>query len=475
MNAPTENPYLAFVRRFRDDRVGFVRTAFGAEPERWQAEVLRELDAGETRLSIRSGHGVGKTTLLAWVAIHFIVTRVPSKTAVTAPSSGQLFDALANEVKVWIGRMEGNVPALKGLLTPTSDRVALTAAPEMGFISYRTARKENPEALQGIHADHVLLIADEASGVYDEVFEAAAGSMSTHGAITILAGNPTRRQGFFFNTHNQLKEFWKWRKVACSDSTRVAESFIASERTFGEGSNRFRVRVLGEFPLADDDTLIPFYMVEEASKRDISVMSSEPIYWGLDVARSLQGDRSALAKRQGNVLKEKVRTWRLNDLMSLVGAVRHEWDSTPLSQRPEEIFVDAIGLGAGAADRLREMGLPAVGINVSESPSVLNTSAARLRDELWINARDWFMSRVVGGPFDQALMDELSTPIVAYLSNGRMQVESKDKMKARGMPSPDMADAFCLTFARTGAAAAGMMAGSSWKKGALHRKGSGRV
>ena len=68
-----------------------------------------------------------------------------------------------------------------------------------------------------------------------------------------------------------------------------------------------------------------------------------------------------------------------------------------------------------------------------------------------------YVSRKVGGPFDQHLMDELSTPTVTYLSNGRMQVESKDKMRARGASSPDMADAFCLTFARTGAAASGAM------------------
>lgn len=475
MNAPAENPYLAFVRRFKNDRVGFVRTALGAEPERWQGEELKALDEGATRISIRSGHGVGKTTFLAWVCLHFIVTRVPSKTAVTAPSSSQLFDALANEVKLWLSRLEQRTPALKGVLTAKSDRVDLTGAPEMGFISYRTARKENPEALQGIHADHVLLIADEASGVEEAVFEAAAGSMSTHGAITILAGNPTRRQGFFFETHNRLKEFWRTRKVPCFESTRVSESFIAAEKQFGETSNRYRVRVLGEFPLADDDTLIPYYLIEEASKRDISDTLSQPVYWGLDVARSLQGDRSALAKRRGNKLLEQPRTWRVNDVMQLVGAVKNEYDGTPPAHRPEEIFVDVIGLGAGVVDRMREMELPAIGINVSESPSVMSENASKLRDELWIAARDWFMSRAVGGPFGQDLMDELSTPVVSYLSNGRMQVESKDKMKARGMQSPDLADAFCLTFARNGAAAAGAMSGSSWRKGALHRKASGRV
>ena len=87
-----------------------------------------------------------------------------------------------------------------------------------------------------------------------------------------------------------------------------------------------------------------------------------------------------------------VKTWRLNDIMQLVGAVKAEWDATIPSERPSDIFIDVIGLGAGVVDRLRELQLPAIGVNVSESPSVMNQSAHRLRDELWIAARDWFMS-----------------------------------------------------------------------------------
>ena len=97
--ARIDNPFVDFVARFRDDRVGFVRHAIGAEPEAWQARELKALDDGATRISIRSGHGVGKTTFLAWVCLHFVLTRMPTKVAVTAPSSSQLFDALANEVR----------------------------------------------------------------------------------------------------------------------------------------------------------------------------------------------------------------------------------------------------------------------------------------------------------------------------------------------------------------------------------------
>jgi hypothetical protein len=112
-----------------------------------------------------------------------------------------------------------------------------------------------------------------------------------------------------------------------------------------------------------------------------------------------------------------------------------------------------------------------VGINVGESSSVL-AKAQRLRDELWLNARDWFMTRAVKFPKDDPkTVEELTTPSVVYQSNGNAKVESKDEMRARGAldgDSPDGADAFCLTFARTGAITAGAMQGKSLK-GPLRR------
>jgi phage terminase large subunit len=474
-----QNPLTEFIARYRHDRVAFVRDILGVEKiEPWQLEVLKLLDAGSTRISIRSGHGVGKTTLLAWVALHFLFTRYPCKVAVTAPSATQLFDALASEVKLWLKKAEANKPALKGILEAHSDRVFMTAAPEAVFLTYRTSRKENPEALQGIHAEHVLLIADEASGVDEKVFEAAAGSMSTRGAITILAGNPTRATGFFHRTHTVLRHIWKAIRVACFDSSRVDPAYIEEERTFGEDSNRFRIRVLGEFPKGDDDTLIARSLVEDAMKRKVTAPRNESTYWGVDVARSLTRDKSSLAKRKGPVLLEPVKRWQTPDTMQLVGKILKEWEETPIHERPEAIFVDVIGVGGGVLDRLVELELPAVGINVGENPSVL-AKAVKLRDELWCLGRDWFMTKVVQFPAeDTETAEELVVVKVAYTSSGNAKVSSKDEMRASGMlggKSPDGADAFLLTFARTSAIIAGAMNGSKSRKGPLKRKNTRRV
>lgn len=464
-----------FVAKYWNDRVAFVREVFQVKKiEQWQVEELKALDKGATRLSIRSGHGVGKTAFLSWTILHFLFTRFPCKVAITAPSAPQLFDALASEVKSWLKTAETAHPVLAGILYPSSDRIVMVGAEESVFASYRTSRKDNPEALQGIHSDNVLLIADEASGVDQAVFEAAAGSMSTHGAITILTGNPTRSTGFFYQTHTMLRHIWRVRRVSCFESSRVSKSFTDEERAFGEESNRWRIRVLGEFPKGDDDTLIARHLVEGACERKIVPPRKELVYWGVDVAR-FGSDASALAKRKGNVIPEPVKRWRGINLMQLCGHIVNEFNAAPEGDKPEAIFVDVIGLGAGVVDRLRELEMPVVGINVSELPSFSMSTALRLRDELWCHVRDWFASLNTQFPIDDIeTVEEICEVRVAYTSSGRTQIESKNDMRSRGVGSPDGGDAVCLTFARGPAIGAGAMAGTS-KKGPLKRKDMRRV
>jgi hypothetical protein len=197
----------------------------------------------------------------------------------------------------------------------------------------------------------------------------------------------------------------------------------------------------------------------------------------LDVARSLTRDKSSLAKRKGPKILEPVKRWQFNDTMRLCGTIVNEFANTPEKDRPEAIFVDVIGVGGGVTDRLRELDLPAVGINVGEASGILQ-KAVRLRDEIWLNVRDWFSTNVVSFPAeDVETIEELVTPTVVYQSNGNAKVESKDEMRARGVldgKSPDGADAVGLTFARVGAITAGAMQGTS-KKGPLRRQNTRRV
>lgn len=437
-----QNFFLTFLNKYRDDPVGFVRDILRTTPDPWQIEFLKAISAGHRRISVRSGHGVGKSTAASWAMLHYFLTRYPVKVVVTAPTSAQLFDAMFAELKRWVNELPD---ILKTLVEVKSDRIELKAAPSEAFISARTSRAETPEALQGIHADNVLLVADEASGIPESVFEAASGSMSGHSATTLLLGNPTRNTGLFYDTHNRLKGEWKTFHVSCVDSPRVSEAFVKEMMLrYGEDSPAYHVRVLGNFPPREEDTVIPVDLIDAAMNRELKIDENATAVWGLDVAR-MGSDASALAKRRGPIVEE-IQTWKGLDLMQLTGAVVAEYEALPPSKQPVEILVDSIGLGAGVLDRLRELGLPARGINVAESPAMKGTYA-NLRAELWFKCKAWLANRDVQIPKDEQLFAELAGPRYAFTSSGKMQVESKEAMKKRGLSSPDKADALCLCLA----------------------------
>ena len=422
------------------DPVLFVEGVLDAKPEKWQREALYAVRDND-RVAIRSGHGIGKTAFLSWLILWWVLTRSPSRIACTANTASQLSDILWAEVAKWHRRMPDG---LKELIEVTSAKVELTG--QDSFAVARTARRETPEALQGFHSPNMLFLVDEASGVDDIIFEVGEGAMSTEGAKTVMTGNPTRTSGYFYEAFNKMKDSFYTMKVASQDSTQVGPKFIEDMKIkYGEDSNIFRVRVLGEWPEADDDVVIPLHLLQSAAERDQVAAETTPVVWGLDVAR-FGTDKSALCKRKGNVVTEPIKSWRNKDLMEMCGIILNEYETTTWSDRPVEILVDSIGLGAGVVDRLTELDLPVRGINVAESAS-MGERYGRLRDELWFLGKEWFEMRDCTIPNQEDLIEDLSKPRFSFLSNGKLKVEGKDEMKRRGLNSPDLADAFCLTFA----------------------------
>lgn len=453
MSASTQT-FVDLIEAYRSRPVAFVREVLGSAPLPWQERFLNAVASGERRISVRAGHGVGKSTACSWALIWHMVTRFPQKAVVTAPTAGQLFDALYSELRAQVNRLPA---ALRASFEVQSDRIQFAGAPESSFISARTSSSERPEALAGVHSEHVLLVADEASAIPEPVFEAAAGSMSGHSATTILISNPTRNSGMFYRSHHELASDWYRMHVSCLDNPLVSRDFVAQiKATYGEDSNAYRIRVLGEFARADSDTLIAAELVDAAMVRDISAPANEPLVYGVDVAR-FGTDRTALCKRRGPVV-ESVRAWGGLDLMGTVGAIAHE----ARVDAPAVICVDVIGLGSGVADRLRELGFNVRDVNVAEA-SAMNPQAHKLRDELWLSVKGWLSTRAVRLPRDDTLRHELVAPRYSFASSGKIVVEAKDAMRKRGMRSPDLADALCLSFAGDAAIVGGRA--TPWVKG----------
>jgi hypothetical protein len=307
---------------------------------------------------------------------------------------------------------------------------------------------------------------DEASGIPAPIYSVSEGFFSepTKDRYWFTFSNPRRNNGPFYDSFHSKRSFWKTEQI---DSRTVEGTdkalFSRMIEQYGEDSTVARVEVMGEFPSADDDTVIPMELIRAAMGRDVSLTPSAPILWGLDVAR-FGGDNSALCVRQGNTVLEVI-TFPSMDLMQLCGAVKNKYDDAGALERPSEILIDVIGLGSGVVDRLAEQNLPVRGVNVAEAPST-KKNYLNLRAELWFAIKDWLAQRDCRLPINDELASELAAPLYKYTSTGKIKIESKDEMRKRGVKSPDKADALALTMASSAASFGGSQSylGYNFKK-----------
>jgi phage terminase large subunit len=438
-------PEQTIIRWRKGGPAQFAVDVFGATPTDQQWEASRAI-VERRRVSIRSGHGTGKSAFMAWCVLWFMSCYYPCKVPATAPTSHQLEDILWAEIAKWHAAMRERVPQLANEFEWTKERFYLKSNPNESFAVARTARPERPEALQGFHSENILFLIDEASGVAENVFQVAEGALSTEGAFVVMAANPTREEGYFYDSHHKMRERWAALHWDGEQSPMVSRQYVDDMRAkYGVDSPIYQVRVKGNFATATDG-VIPLSLCEAARVREVQPIASAPVIWGLDVAR-FGDDSTALAKRKGNVQLEPCREWYGKDTMQTAGLIKLEYDSA--KEKPSVINVDVIGIGSGVVDRLNELGLPVKGVNVAESASACE-QYNRLRDELWFLGREWLEARDCRLADDDELIGELVTPKFQILSSGKIKVEGKDELKKRGVASPNRADAWLLTFAELG-------------------------
>jgi hypothetical protein len=490
--------YLALREVWRDNPVLYCRQRLGLTPTWQQRAILEALTPESAKVTVRSGHNIGKTSLAAAIIWWFLETRNFSRVPCTAPTSAQLRLNLWGELGKWQRQADAFAQArhdpprlwLSTLFRLTQDRVVDRSAPLEWFAVARTAHPSHPEALQGFHATDVviaedglavlerghsplLFIIDEASGVHDAIMETAEGALSSPGSRLLMCGNPTRNTGYFALSHKTRRAQYTPLHFSSQDSPLCAPEYRPTlVAKFGEGSNVVKVRADGEFPDADDNALIPLAHCEAALERELPPVRRGERRLGVDVAR-LGTNRTAVILRQEQVV-EAITVYRRQDTMVTVGCVLVEL----VRLEADVIYIDVIGLGAGVYDRLAEMTphtpglnplvrayllkrgwhkIPLVAVNVAlEAPArpTGEPQGRKLRDYVWLEVAAWLRDEAPVFACErlrgQDLAGELATPSSSLDSSGRVVVESKEALMARKVESPDLADALCLTFAPRG-------------------------
>lgn len=281
----------------------------------------------------------------------------------------------------------------------------------------------------------------------------------------LLIGNPTTVTGAFRRAFHEERDLYHTITISALDSPNVAAGKILvpglttaqwvqeRQEIWGEDNPLYRARVLGEFPEQADDTLIKLSDIEAAANGDSPPAASrskgvlEPapadsdndVVLAVDVAR-FGSDQSVILCRRGQRV-EDLKAFRGLDTMQLAGRVA----AAIQELQPRQVYVDEVGVGAGAVDRLREQDYRVKGVNVARSVRE-STIFANLRAEGYWKLREMFSAGLITIPPDNQLMGELAATRYSYDSLGRVIMESKDDMRSRGLPSPDRADALMLAF-----------------------------
>lgn len=439
MVARVEPRLMDAILHYVENPGDFVEDVLRVKPEPWQRQVLQELARGRN-VVVRSGHGVGKTAVAAWAILWKLACFPRARVPATAPTQHQLFDILWPEVIKWIERAH-----LFDLFSWTGTRVAVRGHEKSWFAVARTASA--PEKLAGQHADHLLYVVDEASGIEDETWHVIDGARTSFGAVVLAIGNPTRRSGGFFDAFHRHRKFWSPFKVSAEGSPRVSQQWVQEMREkWGPDSDVYRVRVLGEFPQGEADAFIPLELAEACVYRDVP--EGGPAELGVDVARYGDSETVIVARHGLKVLW--LRAYRKKGVPEVVGLVFGA--AKDLREQTEadkiRVKVDDTGIGAGVTDGLRELAreerwLEVVPVNFGDpgDEHYYDTTA-----QMWGRIRELMVQGQLSLPRDDDLIGQLTTRRYKVDPRGRIRLESKEEMRRRGLPSPDRADALVMAF-----------------------------
>ena len=361
------------VAAYVHDPVGFIRDCVKFKPGQglteYQAEIIGDLPRVK-RIAVRGPRGLGKSTTASLVVLWFAITRdaagIDWKIATTAGSWSQLTEYLWPEINKWAMVLDWE----KVGRPPFSSRTEMMKSQmRLRHGLALAASPDKPEKIEGLHADAVLVILDEAKIIPPDIFDSIEGSFSGAGegsdleAYALAISTPGEPAGRFYDIHRRAPglEDWHVRHVTLDEAVKAGRMTYewAEKRKilWGENSALYQNHVMGEFCADDEDAVIPLRWVEAAFERwreweragkpDQDGIKSV----GVDVARSGL-DKTVAAIRHGDVITA-IQAWAKADTMETTGRVKGIMENEPGATA----VVDVIGIGAGVYDRLREQGI----------------------------------------------------------------------------------------------------------------------
>lgn len=456
------------VARYYHDPLGFVLAMYPwgepgelqneTGPDTWQREFLKGLGAevkrnafdgqhpvAPVRRAVSSGHGVGKTVMVAWLVDWIMSTRPHSRGTVTANTFAQLETKTWAAIQLWTRRCYTG-----HWFTVTSNRMYQTQHRDSWFCAPQSCEEHKSEAFAGQHAadSTSFYVFDEDSAIVEKIHEVAEGGLTDGEPMVFLFGNPTRSNGHFYRAcFGPLKARWQPLVVDSRQSRFTNKTQIQEwQQDYGEDSDFFRVRVRGLPPSAADAQFIDTARVHAAQIRKIVVLPEEPLVAGCDLAwggnddnvirfrRGLDARSIAPIRIKGEFTRDPgVLTSKLAEVLS------NSYDGYKVAM----LFMDSAGIAGPIAQRLRTLGYR----NVQEVNFGADSPGERaryMRDYIWAELRDWLLQGAIDKSPD--LEVDLTGPGMRPDNKQRIWLESKEDMKKRGLDSPDDADALALTF-----------------------------
>jgi hypothetical protein len=465
-----EDELRADIAGFAQDPLGFVYYAFpwgepGTElaneqgPRAWQRDELEEITAkllagdidGAIRIAVASGHGIGKSALVAWIILWALATAALTKVVITANTGDQLRTKTWPEVAKWFNLL---ICRHWFIFEATSIR-ARGKQSKTWRCDAATWSETNTAAFAGLHnkGRRIVLIFDEASQIADKVWEVAEGALTDEDTeiIWLVFGNPTETTGRFRECFAGGRFAHRWhprqidsRDVPGTNKTEIAK-WIAD---WGEDSDFVRVRVKGQFPRGGSMQFIDGDTVQAATRREAVSHLRQPLILGVDVARFGDDQQVVYSRRGLDARTIPPLKFRGLDLVSFSGKIVEHAQKHGAAA----VFIDEGGMGAGVVDMVRSMlpGVVVIGVNFGGKPDGMaivgdQVTVADKAAEMWAHVRIWLKRGAI--PNDPEIVAELTARQYGFDTHSAIRLESKADMKKRGLTSPDNADALALTFA----------------------------